>query len=355
MYEDITYETILKRMLERVPNTLDKREGSIIYDALAPAAMELKLAYIEFDQILNESFADTASRSFLIRRCEEKGIIPKSATNAVLQGEFTPTNIDVTGQRFSLNKLIYTVTAKIEDGKYQVECETAGTEGNKYLGTMIPIDYIDGLQSAELTDVLIPGEDDEDTESLRTRYFNSFNEKAFGGNKEDYLNKTNSISGVGAVKVTPLWNGAGTVKLIILDSEFNKANSTLIQSVQNEIDPKGDAMGDGLAPIGHIVTVDTVGEVIVNVTANITYDTGYDFSALQTKITGAIAQYMLELRKEWVNQDKLIIRIAQIESRIMQIDGVMDITSTAINGSKVNLQLETNTIPVFGNFSEGDT
>ena len=87
MYEDMTFETILQRMLDRIPNTLDKREGSIIYDALAPAAMELRLAYIEFDQILNESFADTASRDFLIRRCAERGIIPKSATNAVLQGE----------------------------------------------------------------------------------------------------------------------------------------------------------------------------------------------------------------------------------------------------------------------------
>ena len=42
MYEDITYEVILKRMLDRIPSTMDKREGSIIYDALAPAAIELQ-------------------------------------------------------------------------------------------------------------------------------------------------------------------------------------------------------------------------------------------------------------------------------------------------------------------------
>ena len=41
MYEEVTYESILERMLEKVPDNMDKREGSIIYDALAPAAVEL--------------------------------------------------------------------------------------------------------------------------------------------------------------------------------------------------------------------------------------------------------------------------------------------------------------------------
>ena len=43
MYENVTYEDILQRMLDRVPDSMDKREGSIIYDALAPAAVELQL------------------------------------------------------------------------------------------------------------------------------------------------------------------------------------------------------------------------------------------------------------------------------------------------------------------------
>ena len=41
MYEHITFDVILERMMDRVPNNIDKREGSIIYDALAPAAVEL--------------------------------------------------------------------------------------------------------------------------------------------------------------------------------------------------------------------------------------------------------------------------------------------------------------------------
>ena len=40
MFEVMTYEKIMERMLARVPNSLDKREGSVMLDALAPAAKE---------------------------------------------------------------------------------------------------------------------------------------------------------------------------------------------------------------------------------------------------------------------------------------------------------------------------
>ena len=44
--EYFDYDTILQRMLDTVPTQIDKREGSIIYDALGPAAAELAQMYI---------------------------------------------------------------------------------------------------------------------------------------------------------------------------------------------------------------------------------------------------------------------------------------------------------------------
>jgi len=85
---------------------------------------------------------------------------------------------------------------------------------------IIPIDYINNLGRAEITELLIPARDEEETEALRKRYFDSFNMKAYGGNISDYKLKVHEIEGVGAVKVTPVWNGGGTVLLTILDSDF---------------------------------------------------------------------------------------------------------------------------------------
>ena len=89
MYEDKTYEAILQEKLARVASSLDKREGSIIFDALAPNSLESAMIYVALDTVLNETFADTASRDYLIMRCAERGITPLPATCAVGIGEFS--------------------------------------------------------------------------------------------------------------------------------------------------------------------------------------------------------------------------------------------------------------------------
>lgn len=352
-YEDITYEVILQRMLDRVPDNMDKREGSIIFDALAPAAVELQLMYIELDTILKETFADTAQRDYLVRRAAERGIEPYEATYATLKGIFTPSSLEVPiGSRFSCNELNYVVTSKIQDGEYQLQCETLGVDGNANFGDLIPIDYIQGLETAKLTELLIPGEDEEDVESLRERYFASFETKPYGGNKKDYIQKTNAIAGVGSTKVTPIWQGGGTVLLTILNSEYDKASNTLIKAVQEEIDPTQDGTGMGIAPIGHIVTVNTVEEVPINVKATFGFDEGYSFNSLKTTIQNVISEYLLDLRKNWANQTSTIVRISQIETKILQIEGIVDIQNTKINGSASNLTLTEYQVPTFGGVSQ---
>ena len=349
MYESITYEDILQRMLDRIPNNIDKREGSIIYDALAPAAVELQIMYIELDVIMNEAFADTASREYLIRRASERGITPEPATDAILKGIFTPTSIDVLGERFSCGNLNYIAIEKITDGEYKMQCEKAGAEGNANFGQMIPIEYIEGLETAELTEILIPGEDDEDTEVFRNRYFQSFESQAFGGNIADYKQKTKTIEGVGGVKVVPVWNGGGTVKLTIIDSAYGVPTEELIEFVQNTIDPvEHSGEGVGIAPIGHVVTVFGVTGKAIDIITNITYQTGWGWDSAKSYILNAIDMYFKELSREWEENENLTIRISQLESRILSCEGVLDVSGTTLNGSTSNMSLDVNEIPIRG-------
>ena len=350
MYESITYDVILQRMIDAVlvanPN-IDTREGSIIYNALAPAAVELQNMYIELDVILNESFADTQSRDYLIKRAAERGIVPDPSTKAILKGEF---NIDVPiGSRFSLDDLNYVVTEKISTGVFKLECETSGNVGNENLGTLIPIDYITGLISAELTEVLIPGEDEEGTEALRQRYFDSLEAQAFGGNVADYKEKTLSLPGVGGVKVYPVWNGGGTVKLVIIDSTFGVPSGALITAVQTAADPVVNAgEGDGFAPIGHVVTVTGVAATTVNIATTITYQSGWVWADIAPYVNAAVDTYFDELSSTWDNESNLIVRISQIETRLLNVTGILDIADTTINTVASNLALGANNIPVRG-------
>lgn len=350
MYENITYESILKRMLDRVPSNMDKREGSIIYDALAPAAVELQQMYIELEVILYETFGDTASREYLIKRAAERGIAPYSATYAVLKAISTPSDVDIAiGSRFSLNELNYTIVEKIENGSYKIACDTVGAVGNKYFGDLIPIDNIQGLENISITELLIPGEDEEETEEFRSRYFNSFNSQAFGGNVADYKEKIGSLEGVAnnGVKIYPAWKGGGTVKAVIINSDYEKPSETLINEVQTRIDPvQNQGVGAGIAPIGHTVTIVGCGETDVDIVTHITFQTDWDWENTKSQVEKTIDDYFKKLASEWGNSDNLVVRISQIETRLLELTGVLDVADTTLNGVAQNLIIESDNIPI---------
>lgn len=357
MFENYTFESIMDRMLNRITDDVDKREGSIIWDALAPAALELNLAYIMLDYIFQESFAYTADREFLILRAAERDLYPYEATSAVIKGVFTPSTVDVMGKRFNLGDLNFIVSKALEtSGEYQLTCETPGVNGNLALGNMIPIEYVDGLQTAIATEVLIPGRDEEATEDFRNRYFESFKDRAFGGNIQDYIDKIVALDGVGSVRVIPVWQGGGTVLCNVLDANFDPATTALVQSVQMAMDPTQDGQGFGLAPIGHVVTVTAPNNETINLTLNIDFDTGYNWNNMISEITGTMESYLLEIRKAWGNSRILrptVIRVSQIETRLLALPGIVDIRDTKINGQMANYTLTGNNVPKLGVISNG--
>ena len=402
MFETYDFDYLMDRMLSNIEDSVDKREGSIIYDALAPAALELSNFYVALDMIVDEMFGDTASYYYLIKRAAERGLTPKQATKAVCKAEISPTTVTLSaGDRFSCGDLNFSVSGAVEgeDGVWKIECETDGTAGNLSTGTLLPIETVEGLETASLTELLIPGEEEEDVETFRTRYYSSFNSKSYGGDREDYITKVNEINGVGGCKVKRAWeNGyrpadmipssevktwfnqqsastvgtdvyewiskvynaandkllttGGTVKLTIIDSQFNVPSSTLVKSVQEEIDPVETAgEGYGTAPVGHVVNVQGVNEVTVNFDFTITYESGVTFTDIQTLIESAVDGKIAELRQSWSTSDNIIVRVSAFEALLLNINGIVDVTGTTINGVAGNLTLDENSIPVRGTVS----
>lgn len=402
MYEAQTYESILARMLQKalsINSNLDTREGSLVWYGDAPAAVELQNLYIALNTVLNETFADTATRPYLILRAAERGLSPQPASPAILQMAITPTTLFLPlNTRFSIGELNYYVSADRGSGNYELTCETAGEAGNNYTGTVIPIEYVDGLETCKITSVLVPGEDEEDTELFRQRYLNSLNAQAFGGNQIDYIEKVNAIPGVGGVKVYRAWNGdlkpanmippkeaeawieglsgvpepvklwldtvyaaaknnmftvGGTVKLVVINSTFTVPSPTLVEQVQTAVDPLQNAgEGVGIAPIGHVVRVEGVQEETVDLGFALYYQRGWSWEDVSGYVTKAINGYFLELAQSWADQDEaLVVRISQIESRLLGITGILDIANTTINEKAANHTLALDHIPVLGSLA----
>lgn len=348
MFEHISQEQLLDDALEMVKSNVDKREGSIIWDALSPHTIQLYELYLSMEGMLQEMFGDTASREFLIRLCKDRGISPYSAEKAILKGTF---NLDVPiGSRFSLDIHNYAVTEKISFGVFKLECETPGMIGNNYFGPLIPIEYIDGLTNAELTELLIPGEDEEDTESLRKRYLDSFEALAYGGNRKDYLDKVHELQGIGGVKAYRIREGIYNVKLVVLDATYNVPSSTLLESLQTAIDPvTNQGEGLGIAPIGHTVLVEGVSNTVININfPNITFDEGFEWADVEIDVQQMVDDYLLELKKTWENSSPLVLRIVHLESRMLEINGIIDVQNTTINGTASNFTLDNDSIPKRG-------
>lgn len=331
------YENILERMLDTIPDDIDKREGSVIYNAIAPAALELAQMYFIMKNNIDLCFADTAVDEYLDRLCEQIGVTRKKATKAIRRGQFFDTNsntMDIEiGSRFSINDLIFVAIEKIETGNYKMECETAGTVGNECFGILLNIDYIENLGQTDLNQILIPGEDEEDDETLRNRYYEYVKETPFAGNVADYKQKIKEIDGVGLVHVitaTDLNSNNGSVHIYILNSNTEIASEELIDTVQETIDPTQNGAGLGLAPIGHKVTIGTSTEYVINVKADITLQESITLDSIKNDILNAIEKYYENIiNTEWEN-GSWTVRISRIENAILNVDGVLDISDTKL-------------------------
>lgn len=345
MNEIPTYEEILQRCLDRIPNTIDKRQGSIIYDALAPCCVELAQMYIELSGIYDQVFIDTAVGEALDKLVEQNGVKRKDATYALRKGEFNM--VVPVGNRFSDGENTYIVIENIAGTNNSIlRCEQAGAVGNSYYGSLTPITYLQGLTKAELTDIIDMGNDIESDEDLRVRYMESVTAPQFGGNVSDYQNKVKSLTGVGGCKVIPIWNGGGTVKLIITNSQGGVPTSSLVNDVQEAVDPNQDQQGLGIAPIGHIVTVEGAAAKKIAVSATFTLESGVDPTDIQDSVNNVVDNYFKSLSINWDKEDNLIARISQLETRLLGVAGVLDITNTKMNNSSSNLSLQSNEIPV---------
>ncbi len=358
MFNDKTYESLLQEKLDQVSSEYDKREGSVIYDAFAPNSAEMAQAYITLSWLFDQMFGDTATRENLIKIAKDtRGLGPFDSTYAVRKGEF---NVIVPiGTRFSIEDVNFSVTLPMgepeESGRYtyQLTCETKGEIGNRYTGNLIPIDFISGLSYAKLTDILIPGEEEEGTDEFRERWRKAFNSTAFGGNRADYKQKIKAINGVGGVKCYRSTDEhgkmlGGYVKCVIITSEYTVPSPILIASIQEMIDPTKTGSGDGFAPIGHHVAVCAIETEQIDIQSEITFADNYNYEDSRDEIVQAIRTYFKMLAKEWENSLLTIVRISAIENAVLGVTGVIDVGNTKLNGVATNMTLQEDAIPILG-------
>lgn len=349
------YEDILSWMLEKVPDELDKREGSLIYIAVAPIAAAIAEQRFYGNNIMDATMPDTARGEDLVRRCAEHGVNIYRASAAVREGIFTdssgaPATVQP-GDLFAADGLRYEVSsAMAEPGHYELRCQTAGSIGNLYTGSLLPVNN-SFLGTAKISSVLVPGEDEEPEEDFRKRFYKEINADPFGGNIAQYEQQVLEIDGVFDCKVFPTPEDVGgRVHIVIVGPGNTPAPAALIKKVKETLDPPPEGKGYGLAPIGHTVSVSTVTERMINVTASVAIMAGYTLETLRPAMEKVVRDYLQSL----AFRDH-VVRLARIEAAILGIEGIADITGTLLNGENSNISMicrwDQYEVPALGIFS----
>lgn len=333
MFEAMTYESILNEMLNRVENDVDKREGSILYDALAPCAFELAQTYFNMDNFIDLVFGDTAVGEYLDRVVSDYGITRKPATKAVRK---ITTNKEVPiGSRWGLEATTYQVIKKLggTGNSYEAECEQTGEAGNHYNGTLVNIDNLSGV-TASLTDIITAGEEEESDDNLRARFYAFVQSPSTSGNAYNYRKWALEVPGVGDAKVYPLWNGNGTVKVMIVDSNM---------SIDTGLEVKVYEHIETVRPIGAAVTITSPASKEITVSAKITLDGSRLLKEVTADFTAAIAEYL-----KGTIFEAYTISYAKIGSLLLSTKGISDYSDLLLNGGMSNISIADTQMPIAG-------
>ena len=290
-YNQETYQVIRQRMLDNMSNDIDKREGSFVSNMVSPVGTEFAKYYMELDNILAIMFLEDATNEFLDKKVGDFGIYRKlgqSATGFIKVTGTNGTHIPKGTVVLSQGELeFYTIEdAWINEGMATIEVE-ASDVGEQY--NIIPNSIesfgvkIAGVETVTNEETFEGGINIETDEELRERFFEIIRRPATSGNIYHYEQWAKEIDGINQVRVKPLWNGPGTVKVIV-SNDNNIVDAEIVQKCQEHI--------NNIRPIGADITVVTPSSLDISITGNIYIEKGYSFSSCVVEFENNLREYL---------------------------------------------------------------
>lgn len=327
------FEDCLTRLKSYLEEPESKVEGTFSIFNLRAVAQEMALLRNEME-ILNNNWAlDSAAGEYLDKVADAYGVYRKSAQYAsgtvTLSGAGTVaagTVIKAANGLGYITETDATVSAEAT-ATVNAQCLTLGSAGNMAAGALAGVEVASGVTVSDSSE-FSGGYDRETDDEMRKRIYDKIRYPATSGNVAHYKQWALEVSGVGAVKVFPLWNGAGTVKVSIIDSNGRPASAELVQAVQDYIDPDS-GKGGGCAPIGAVVTVSTAKAVAVNVAAKVELGTSGNLTDAKAAFTAALTElfagYAYDSKTDGVSA-------AIVGRELIDTEGIVDYASLTLNG-----------------------
>lgn len=365
MYEDKTPDNVQTDLLGNVTDDYDKTIGYPTYDLLKSFAIEESTIYKAISSAINMIDVDNLTGPDL-----EKYVYQRKGLQRKL-GSFASASLTVNGTGTVKAGALFETSAGLQfactqdtvisgSGTIPVQALQMGSSYNTPTNTITEIPTtIQGIISCTNLQPVTNGYYNESDDKLRGRYYDVLRNPITSNNKYAFETWAKEVTGIGNAKCFPTWQGANSVKVVIVDSNMRLANQDLINEVQNHIDPKGvqDSNGNwstwgtglGEASIGSYCTVDTATGKPININATIVKDPNYTDEQIKQNISDYVNGYFSSIA---LDENNAYVSYAKIGNLIFNAPGVQDYSNFTINNDNKNIPLSLTTslceIPVLG-------
>jgi len=347
--EEITEEYLLEECIDLADELgVDSRQGSIYRDASDGAILRTAKFFNDLNQVYEIISLNSCTGVVLDERLAERGMKrnPETATSASYYVTFVGAEPTV-GDRVSCDDHFFTMS-KVGTSWIMTSEET-GTEMNNIVtgSSVVPEVDVDDLISATVTGIATAAVDEESDDSARQRLLDKISGPSENSNKSQMKSWCEEVAGVGRAKIIPMWNGANTVKGIIISSAGVVPTSTVVNNVQDYIDPDSEGMGEGMANIGCFFTAQAVEATTINVSVTVEKKAESSYPGIQTKLRETLVSYCKELALNSYN-DTTTVRFNSISTLIGNISDIVDFDDLLLNGAKNNISIDVYHVPVVG-------
>lgn len=329
MFSNQTYENIRQRILDNISIDIDKREGSFTSNMVSALAEELAKAYINMSDILSLGFIEDTFDTYLDKRVSEFGVYRKQGSKAIgeIKVEGKEGAIITNGTLIKANDLYFTVLNDIElptDNILYVEANEVGYKYNLLANTEFElVEKNDKVTKLINESNFTKGVDIESDEELRKRFVKVVNNPSTSGNKAHYEEWALEVDGVGRAIVYPLWNGNGTVKVMIIGNDNKPVNEDIINNCKLHIEEN--------MPIGCQLTVTTPTNLDATIVATIELKEGYEIEEVKQEFEAKINEYLKSVTNEFT--------YSKVYGLLANIIGIEDIGTLTINGGNSNITI----------------
>lgn len=328
--------------LDKLKNKNSKMEGFYNFDIASGVGAVGQNLYEILDYWSKQSFIDTATEDeYIDRHAILFGVTRRTATKAV--GEITITGsigalvkdntivLSRDGTRYRTTRSVY--LSGVGTGKATIEAIAPGESGNCAIGEIVSFEIANTeLYSVTNEKEVKGGFEKEPNSVLIARAKEKVMRPAHSGNVNDYIQWAKEVDGVGNVHVIPLWAGAGTVKVLISDYNYEQANSDLIRRVKERIE------NDTGRPVGANVTVESFKKFEIAIGGTVLLEKGYALSEVQKVIEADIRVALRNGTATYKKGNSTVIAINKLERVTLNTKGVVDCSLT-LNSGTVNVEV----------------